>query len=248
MFVICATISYALRHGLEYHIPAHTLNDSVWEPMFTHLENPNWNPELPTIIIKEEQHNFKRIPFLEGWEAKNIIIDGYRQSIQYFEIHLPEVRRVFGFDYTVRKQDWCCTHVRHGDYLNYPDKHPIISEQYLLESISRMIREGFNKFVFFSDDIEWCKFFYAKYKTLLDGSINEYAFINSGNEKSDFQSMLMCGSYIISNSTYSLMAAILSESKDKIVISPSKENWFGPSNSHLCVDDILPDSFIQIKY
>ena len=59
MFIIAATVAYALHYRLEYHIPAHTLNDSVWKPMFTHLENPNWNPELPTVIAKENGHQYQ---------------------------------------------------------------------------------------------------------------------------------------------------------------------------------------------
>lgn len=264
MFQIACVLGYALRHGLEYHIPAHTLNDSVWKPIFTHLENHNWNHKLPSIQINEESHAYNEILpaakrmsmiVMEHGDVTddilvdyNIIINGYRQSIKYFEDYLPEVRKAFGFDYTVSNEGTCAIHVRRGDYLNYPDKHPVVSESYLLKAINE--RCGYvEDFMFFSDDIEWCKFFVDKYSALLYQKQMPYiGYSEVKTEKEDFQKMLTCESFIISNSTYSLMAAILSESPNKIVISPDESNWFGPSNSHLDVSDLIPKEFIRIKY
>lgn len=271
MFQISCCIAYALRSGLEYHIPAHTQNDNVWKPIFTHLENPDWNPKLPTIQIREESHAYaellpakKRISMviMEQGDVKddvlvayNVVIDGYRQSIKYFQDYLPEVRKAFGFDCKPKEWGHCAAiHVRRGDYKLYPTKHPCVTEEYLLVAINKMMESGVDRFTFFSDDIEWCKMFFAKYNNLIcptDGDrfdVDGVSFSEGKTELEDFQHMLSFPNLIISNSTYSLMAAILSESKHKIVISPDEDNWFGVDNKHLSVVDLIPKEFIKIKY
>jgi hypothetical protein len=256
MFQICCCISYALKHGLEYHIPAHTLNDNVWKPIFTHLENPKWNEDEHQGAISESKHSFDEIPspqvlkdiYQDIYPFKvpylNIVIEGYRQSIKYFEDYLPEIRKAFGFDYTVKKEGWVALHKRLGDYKNYPTKHPIITDEYISKALSILKEKGYSKCIVFSDEINECQ------QTINSGIYPDWFFGYSiyKTELQDFQSMLECESFIISNSTFSLMAAILSESKDKICISPSSENWFGVDNGHLDTSTIIPDSFIQIKY
>lgn len=251
MFTIAATISYALRHGLEYHIPAHTLNDNVWKPIFTHLQNPNWKPTPFDLIAYERTHSYEPIGEFHHYTETsenigfNIIIDGYRQSLKYFEDYLPEVRKAFGFYYNPQSKNACAIHVRRGDYLNYPTKHPVVSKQYVLDAMKIMKDKGATNFNFFSDDIEWCKNEFEHIPDMNGCFIN---FHNDNPELIDFQLMLCCNHFIISNSTFSLMAAILSESPNKIVISPDESNWFGSGNSHLDVSDLIPKEYIRIKY
>jgi len=261
MFQIACCIAYALRNGLEYHIPAHTLNDKVWKPVFTHLENPNWNPKLPSVLIREESHSYKEIPKAERRLSMvimnkgdvtddilvdyNIIIDGYRQSIKYFEDYLPEVRKAFGFSYQPITILTASLHIRLGDYKIYPTKHPIINNDYIRRAIIKMVIKGACHIIVFSDEIDEAQ----KIMNVVDASESvQITYSRGKSELNDFQEMLNHTHFIISNSTYSLMAAILSESNKKIVISPSKDNWFGEGNKHLSTDDIIPDSFIQLKY
>lgn len=259
MMTASCAISYALRHGLEYHIPAHTLNDSVWKPMFTHLENPNWNPMVVchtkedlekngklNVVLKERTHSYEEIPFKEEWrnEKINIIIDGYRQSLKYFEDYLPEVRKAFGFDYTVKRPDTFCFHNRLGDYKLYPTKHTILSPYYISSAFGIMKENGYKKCLVFSDDIEETE---ALIKSMPHLQF-DFEYSKNKTELEDFQLMLKCGSFVISASTYSLMAAILSESENKVCVSPSSDNWFQIDNKHLDCSTIIPDYFIQIKY
>lgn len=245
MFTIAATISFALRHGLEYHIPAHTLNDSVWKPMFTHLENPNWNQGLPTITIREQGHHYQELGTFDNSDDYNIIIDGYRQSVKYFEDYLPEVRKAFGFTYNPIYGLTSCIHIRRGDYLNYPDKHPVVNVTYLEKAVVKMVSRGIVNFHVFSDDMNWCKSFFDNSDL---SKFSNFYYSGGSDELEDFKKMLYCPNFIISNSTYSLMAAILSESPNKIVISPDESNWFGEGNKHLDVSDLIPKEFIRIKY
>lgn len=256
MFQISCCIAYALRHGMEYHIPAHTMNDSVWKPMFTHLENPNWDNKISSLTIKEGKHSYEKIPApnkfhfdfdissISGDEI-NWIIDGYRQSLKYFEDYLPEVRKAFGFTYTPIYGLTSCIHIRRGDYLNFPDKHPVVNEDYLIKAVLKMLSNKVVNFRVFSDDIKWCKDFFNNSDL---SKLANFIYSEGKTELEDFQEMLYCPNFIISNSTYSLMAAILSENPNKIVISPDETNWFGDGNLHLDVSDLIPKEYIRIKY
>jgi hypothetical protein len=112
-----------------------------------------------------------------------------------------------------------CLHVRRGDYL---DKKwgilNICDKEYYMESISLMNSRIKNP-VFFvfsnsSEDIQWIKkYYFSEYR--------DFEYIDS--ELSDFESfilMSMCKHFIISNSTFSWWAVVLSKEQDKIVIAP----------------------------
>lgn len=247
----CA-IAYALKHGLDYHIPAHTLNDSVWNPAITHLENPEWNPSVQTIILTEKSHAYEEIPFKEEWRNINIVIDGYRQSELYFKDYLIQIREIMLFDCSVKNRRTVALHVRRGDYVKLSSKHPCVTYEYICESAHFIngIMPLRPMFIVFSDDIDWCKNNLIGFNKLFDPILNadSVLFSEGKSDSEDFLLMLGCANFIISNSTFSLIAAILSDSQNKICISPSKENWFGEDNKHLSTETIIPDYFHQIKY
>jgi len=59
--------------------------------------------------------------------------------------------------------------------------------------------------------------------------------------------MKRCSSFIIANSSYSAMAAVLSNAPDKRVIAPSP--WFGgPYSTSLDPKDIYNDDWMVINY
>lgn len=244
MFTIAATVAYALRHGMEYHIPAHTLNDQVWKPIFTNLENKNYDPSLTTTIIREKTHAYQEIPFMEEYRNMNVIIDGYRQSAKYFEDYIDEVRRVFGFSYSSAvSDDAVLLHVRLGDYKLYPTKHLIVTDKYIKNALSLFEKMGYKRCLVFSDEISWCieNINEAKYPKF------SFRYAVGDTEVDDFQRMLLhCNAYIISASTYSLMASILSTSPVKVVVAPYE--WFGEGNKNLDTKDICPDDYLRLKF
>lgn len=250
-FIIAATIGYAIKHGLEFHVPNHTNDNTAWPPQFIHLTNNNWNPDLPTIAINEDSHAYSELPFEEDWRNKNIILgspsveSGYFQSEKYFSDYIREVRRALGFS------DWFTAdlvgiHVRRTDYLKYSQHHPPCKEEYFIKAMDYMIKQkGLNKFKIFSDDKAWAYNFFSSLDMFTGLNIT---YSNIDNPIRDFEELLKCGHFIISNSTFSLMPAILNANTEKICISPSADNWFGVLNSHLSTASIVPESFIQIKY
>jgi hypothetical protein len=58
--------------------------------------------------------------------------------------------------------------------------------------------------------------------------------------------MKACRHFIIGNSSYSAMAAILGEAPDKKVIAPAP--WFGPKYTDIKGDDIYCSDWTVINY
>lgn len=244
-FEIATAIAYAKRNGMDYHIPAHTENDKVWPPNFTDLENANYNPFLSEIEINEFQHNYSEIPFENHYKDFNVILRGYWQSALYFEKYRTEVLDALAFadHYYIGR---CSLHVRRADYLLYKDKHPPVTEVYLNKAINYILHNtGVANFHVFSDDIEWCKNFLEKDVTLKGLT---FSFSENNNPLDDLYSISQCEHHIIANSSFSWWGAWACSNENKVVVSPSKNNWFGYGNSMLSTETLIPDSWIQIAY
>jgi hypothetical protein len=231
LFQKAAAIGYATKHGLDYHLcPWYAKNNIA----FGHR------------ILKEQGHQYQELPFDEKWRKgkRNIVLDGYWQSAKYFDHCREEVLKAFGYDWSL-KEGWCSIHVRRGDYLLYPDKHPVVTADYLERAIYHIYYDtGLLNFMVFSDDIPYCKAVLPNLR--YQGFTFEYSEGRTAEE--DLVLGSCCEHNIISNSTFSWWQAWLGRNENKIVISPSKDNWFGSGNSHLDTSDIIPESWIQIKY
>lgn len=221
LFQRAAAIGYGVEH------------DKIW--IFAPVKN------TPFKLHKESSHSFTKIP---EYRANLIVLDGYFQSEKYFAHCREKILKEFGFKWELHK-GWCSVHVRRGDYLKYPDKHPVVTATYLNKAINYIISHGINQFIFFSDDIDWCRS-YVQVGEWDDHITIRYS--EGLSETADLELMSCCEHNIISNSTFSWWGAWLNQNPDKIVVSPSKDNWFGPGNDNLDTTDIIPDSWIQIKY
>jgi len=220
LFQKAAAIGYAMKHGIQYNTT---------------------NIRRQGIMIKENGHQYQDPPF---YPNTNIILDGYWQSARYFDHCREEVLKAFGYDWSL-KEGWCSIHVRRADYLLYPDKHPVITEDYLDQAVWHIIKNtDIRRFLVFSDDIEYCRDFVSR--RMYANCIVEFS--EGRTPEEDLVLGSCCEHNIISNSTFSWWQAYLNQNPDKVVISPSKDNWFGPSNGHLDTSDLIPESWIQIKY
>lgn len=234
LFQKAAAIGYAVTHGLNYDL----------------TEGIRSSYAARCMHLKEDGHHFNALPAPTMHDRRNVFLDGYWQSEKYFAHCREEVLKAFADTF---RWNWCChpgwcaIHVRRGDYLNYPDKHPAVTDVYLCKAIKHMLSTYASmKFTFFSDDIAWCRGFVNEWGEAFPET--QFEFSEGKSQESDLFSMSCHAHQIISNSTFSWWAAWLNQNPDKVVISPAKENWFGPGNAHLCTDDIIPDSWIQIKY
>ena len=277
MFQIAAAYAYSLKHGMDYRVPLwgngltaannntdkHLEGESqVSDIMLKYL---NWFPNVKRggsvaecfdgeylkhfpqrknyasylgFIRYEEnvRHNYNEIPF-----HPNIVIDGYFQSEKYFKEYRQQILELFNFPYELKK-GWCSIHVRRGDYLIYNKAFPPVDERYLSTAMRLLAKNGVTKFLVFSDGMDWCRqnLNSAKYP----GYTFEYA---NGNEYEDMRDGICCEHNIISNSTFSWWQGWLNPNPNKIVVSPSKYNWFGKTVK-LNTEDIIPEGWVQIAF
>lgn len=245
LFQYAAVLGYAVSHQLDWSFPKST-NDKFWNPVhFSHLYNSQWKEGVEDIVINEHwdaEKHYQEIPFKEEWRGKQIVLNGYWQSYKYFDFCKGLVLDTFNFPWILYK-GMCSIHVRRGDYLLYPTKHPVVTTEYIFSAVDYIIKnKGIKNFIFFSDDIPWCKGIGAE--KVFPGISFSYS---DGNEIKDLIDMSCCECNIISNSTLSWWGAELNRNEDKCIISPSTSNWFGPDNPYK-VDDLYRPEVIQIKY
>lgn len=237
LFIISTTIAYALEHGHEYHIPAQSQDERLWPAHFKNLTNPKYSRFADTVVLKEKSHAYNELNYDPSWKDSNIVLDGFFQSEKYFEDYIDRVRSILNIPY-MRAEHFVGIHVRRGDYLRFPDKHPVQTADYYRKSVEYFMGYGYKSFAVCSDDMAWCK---ANIKNFGDA-----VFSYSDNVKSfdDFVMLHCCDHHILSASTFGLMAHILNPMEGKFCIAP--EMWFGPGNRNLEFYDVYPKNCVKI--
>lgn len=140
-------------------------------------------------------------------------------------------------------------HVRRGDYLKYPDAHPVCTPRYY-EGAIKAVREAEpdTQFIVFSDDIDHCE------KVLFTGQ--DFTFVRGvsrpveikDRKKSapqdywDLQLMARADRHVISNSSFAWWGAILAD--DKKAYYPSV--WYGKDNSYIDWKAMIPETWIEV--
>ncbi len=240
LFQYAAAIGLSIRDNVPYCIPLNTANNNVWKPY--RFPGVNYcDKELSGFIYKEPEHSYREIPKFD----EDVTLEGYWQSEKYFSHCRPEIIKAFGFDDIETVNDVCSIHVRRGDYLLLPTKHPTVTPVYLTKAIMYMVEKGYRKFKVFSDDIPYCRNFFGN--EILFGDL-DFEFSEGKSEIEDLREMAACGSNIIANSSFSWWGAWLSPNPNKKIICPHEDNYFGPDNKNLDVSTLLPKDWMRIKY
>jgi hypothetical protein len=228
-FQIACTISHALRNNVPYKIPVKTADPRVWPAYFSHFPRLLPSDKIKN-VYKEPEFHYQPIPFVD-----DTMLNGYFQSDRYFADYREEILKAFRIPWKP-KPGYVSIHVRRGDYLQFADKHPPVTEEYLCKAIARF--PGW-KFLVFSDDMKWCKEHFL-------GS--QFEFAERDTALNDISKMSSCEHNIVANSSFSWMGAWFNQNEDKVVVSPHEDNWFGVNNKHLNVKDLLPENWVRIKY
>jgi hypothetical protein len=173
--------------------------------------------------------HFKSYKYFD--EIRDILLEEFtldKNSQNYIDFYIRKLRE--------RNKDtkFISIHVRHGDYINYPDVHPYAPLEYYKKCINFFENKFKCKFIIFSDDLDWCK----KKITFSD---NHFCDIN--NNVVEMLLMARCDHNIIANSTFSWWGAYLNKNEEKIVFYPDK--WFGENSG---TGDLLPKEWKIVKF
>ena len=161
-------------------------------------------------------------------EEANFII-GYFHNNKIKRADLNFIRRVDWHIAKVKKSELISTntvavHVRRGDYLNHPDTYGVVSADYILNAMDYLSRQLNNPhFVFFTDDVLWVQDNFSEF--ICNGTASFGC--NVENDITDFKDLTFHHGFIISNSTFGLLAAVLSGVDHKLIVAPNP--WYNDS-------------------
>lgn len=146
-------------------------------------------------------------------------ISGHFQSDKYFAHCIDEVRALLTMKGEPDLQEnTVAVHIRRGDYDdNY---HTILREEYYRPALA-LFPAGMTYWVFSDDPAAAAELMEKCGVPAANMQIQVHDYLT------DFKYMKNCRHFICANSSYSLMAAILSRSTDKRIVCPRK--WFGPA-------------------
>jgi|Laugresu1bdmlbsd_1035121.scaffolds.fasta_scaffold05214_1 hypothetical protein len=222
LFEVATTIGLALKNNDFYGFPKWNYSN------FCNLKDCYFDNLNISNIYQEPFFHYKEIPYNQSLDLR-----GFFQSYKYFDDY-----RYFILDALVPNMqiepetDLCGIHVRRGDYTNLQDCYQQLDINYYNQAMEEIKSD---KYIIFSDDIEWCKKHFIGSK---------FEFSEGKQPHEDLAIMAKrCDNMIIANSSFSWWGAYLNTNFGKKIIAPKK--WFGPKLPHN-TKDLIPDNWIKI--
>jgi len=179
---------------------------------------------------------------------------GYFQSHKYFQDNLDKILDLLKFNEIQDKynnnydyENTISLHFRIGDYINYQEHHPVLSIDYYINSLDRLIKD--------TDKIDWniLYFYEESNKDMIDKNINilkekydKLNFISIDHKLDDWEQIIcmsLCRHNIIANSTFSWWGAYLNENDNRVYYP---DTWFGSAKGSINYNDLFLDSWIKI--
>jgi hypothetical protein len=226
LFQIAAGVSLAIKTHTDFAViegqhhlplagsPIKTYRDNILRGIKSRsqYEFSNCN------TFREVGHGYKKLPL-----DPNLFLHGYFQSVKYFEEYTKEILDLFSCTpkideiiYTkypfLKGENVTSLHIRRGDYLKFPNIHPVPDISYYYKALDLISDKG--KVIVFSDDIEWCK----------ENLKGDFIFSKFEEDYLDLYTMSKCHHHIMANSSFSWWGAWLSQTEG-MVIYP--KIWFG---------------------
>ena len=172
-----------------------------------------------------------------GWGDFNIVKEVLPEMKAKFFPNFEITQKIEEVKKMILEKNSIAVHVRRTDFLDpkiNKNSFGICSDGYYtnaIKHIKEVVKDPF--FIFFSDDIEYVK----------ENMTTENSYIVEGNAGyEDLYLMSLCNHFILANSTFSFWAAILNDSKNKIVCVP--EYWY---KAPLRQADYIPDEWKKIS-
>lgn len=242
MFQIAHGFSKSLEYNRQFVAP-------YGESSSTHLEKNLFRKidfsifETPSYKYSKHIHSSFHFEETVPSEEKPTVFIGWYQSEKYFIKYNQVIKDLFSptlefidralADFPFFKDSVVgAINVRRGDYLTQPTRHPVITIDYINESLNYL--PNCDKIIVISDDIDWCR---------ENIKLSNTVFVDNYVDCYGLWLLSLCDHFIISNSSYSWWGAYLSRTKNKVVVSPN--TWFGPDIQEN-TKDIWCDGWIKI--
>jgi hypothetical protein len=215
LFQIASTVGYALDNNQEFCFD--------WE-YSEYFNMKRTSCATHTTISEIDTLNHNILPIYDK-SMGNVDMFGYFQSYKYFQKYNSIIFDLF--ELKPNSSNYGFIHIRRGDYIKYPNHHPIMPLFYYEEAIKK---QGKDKYLCFSDDVVWCK------ENIKNPKIE---IMEDVSEIETLKYMIGCDTAIIANSSFSWWGAYLGRHHN--VIAP--RNWFGSAYSGYRIEDKIPNSW-----
>lgn len=249
LFQIATAYAYSLDHNLPLTVPnlVHKNDKDVPYNAENFFRNriPCYDlPSPPLYTWKEPSFNYTRIP-----RCDKIELFGYFTSEKYFLHRRQEIIELFDFPeglkerildkYPVLASDALVVGIQIRDYRKeFPaeDYHPTIKRKYYEQAMSYFPEDTI--FLVSSNNA-------AHARECTTGIRKNIIYLHGEDYIEEFYTLVLCKSFIISNSTFGWWASWLSTAANKIVIAPNP--WFNPPyNNEAMRKDLLPKDYLVI--
>jgi hypothetical protein len=206
----------------NFHVKGRVVSSRVVKKLFTPRTRLNRLASSLGLFGFVREEGFRFHADRHGQARVFTATRGFWQTEKYFRHIRFELiqeivpKRLPALPPLLMRRNSVAVHVRRGDYLN-DDRYGFVGEKYYRDAMDRMRHDLKNPvFIFFSDDLGWCKRYFDK----LDCS-----FADEQEWKDDFLQLYLmsrCNHQIIANSSFSWWGAWLNQNDRKIVIRPAK--------------------------
>jgi hypothetical protein len=214
LFQISAVVSHAWKNGFSFGFPEWEYNPYLKNPLPVFISSSNFK-------IHQERDPWGYFPIQN---SDNIDLVGYFQNSVYFDDYRERILKILEPNDEVKSKiedkisshngkKITAIHVRRGDYLKFPNHHPVPSIEYYKKAIE-ILDPMTDVFIVFSDDLNWCK----------ENFSNDFLYSEEPDEFIDLYFMSRCDNFIIANSSFSWWGSYLSNKNSKI-IAPAQ--WVG---------------------
>jgi hypothetical protein len=270
LFMIFATMSYAIDNGFNYVIYSYVNyvldgKKSYWNNLFDNLKfkiTDKLDNNIP--LYEEKNFEFVKIPSLNI----DFNIKGYFQSYKYFEHNYKQIMQTLKIYDKINdvknkynhyfKKKTIALHFRMGDTLIQDSRNGeelLLKPSYYDNALSYLetiidkneIKNDYD-ILYFAENISSDKSMINDYIEIINKNRN-YNFIKVSDDIEDYEQLLLmslCDHFIIASSTFSWFSAYFNQNKDKKVIYPTQ--WFGAkAKKETNTSDLCPKDWIEIS-
>lgn len=236
-------VAYALskKYGVQMYMNCEYFDEKrpnirVYDKLFQHVKFIDRSFQPQGTLYSEPDFFWNDIPYTDG----TLFLRGYFQSYRYFWDFIHDIVNQFTqnlgetfmlneYNELAQGNRCVCVHVRRTDYLNDPDIHTNLTEDYYVEALKRFPD---HRVLVFSDDIESIRH-WDVWKS------RNVHFVDEPDPLRTLWLMYRCDAFIIANSSLSLNAYLFAKGvRDTPGVAPV--HWFGPKGPRFKIEDIVP--------